>query len=932
MGNPSLARAFRSKRMSASNIFRSLLCGSVVATALVANWEFWGHGAFRSWRESRASAGSTGFVARTFLDDRQQRRNMLVFVPQVEPPHRGYPALLFLNGHGENGDDGFDQLSNTGGRAFWELSESLPIVIIAPQCPEKESWTGDAENIAISALDFAISEYPIDETRVALTGVSSGGAGAIHLATAHSDRFTSVVPLVPTDGDASAFASAMKKAGAKVWLFDNRDDSPRVVETGDSISNALREAEVELRHTRYPRFAHDAWNYAYRDPNLYRWLLQTHDGIPKGIGNAPKTIPDRKENGVAEFADPGASHPVFQQVLDRDANLIRRQIRWSERRDPAPEFWAMGAPDGKRSWLTIGEKRTAGFDHRRDDADSWDPVVATRHDFNHALRSKFPKEARPLGDYYLKRHLFADDQTEKTEAGAWARLTKSVSPRARIADIHLVAAAASLGSLTRPPLSAQPSRWKVNRDAVDKELTTFVEMIDEERYREYVFDRQGRLRTLMGHVPPVDDYGMFAERAKLPIHLGGTRLDIHYQPDGEPSGWTVHVSEGRNAPPRWFSRAEVLSPPEPIVSPGLGDRPQHASYWSRGAINLAGAEFAVEDADYSNLNPGQHGVDYTYPKRETIKHFSDAGVDLFRISVRWERLQKVLGGELREEELERLDSAIDTIAGFGGRAIIDLHNYGRYAQGFGGVTGSEFRRVLAIGEPVGSDTPVEIDDLCDFWRRMSRRYRDRPGIAAYGIMNEPHDMHYSDWLTISQAAVDAIREFDPHTWIIVAGDNWSTADRYPEDNGPVPWIDDPYSRIVYEAHAYLDEGRAGHYDRPFDEEFPTRESVDQRIAEVMPPFVNWCRENSVPGFIGEFGAPFVGDDWNGVVDEILQRADEADIGVCWWAAGPWWGDYPLSIQPSHLREPPRTASANDAAADWVVARLLQLGPREKEEP
>jgi len=36
----------------------------------------------------------------------------------------------------------------------------------------------------------------------------------------------------------------------------------------------LREAGSSARLTLYPNTGHDAWNQAYSDPELYRWLLE----------------------------------------------------------------------------------------------------------------------------------------------------------------------------------------------------------------------------------------------------------------------------------------------------------------------------------------------------------------------------------------------------------------------------------------------------------------------------------------------------------------------------------------------------------------------------------------------------------------------------------------------------------------------------------
>jgi endoglucanase len=58
----------------------------------------------------------------------------------------------------------------------------------------------------------------------------------------------------------------------------------------------------------------------------------------------------------------------------------------------------------------------------------------------------------------------------------------------------------------------------------------------------------------------------------------------------------------------------------------------------------------------------------------------------------------------------------------------------------------------------------------------------------------------------------------------------------------------------------------------------------------------------VPGvraFIGEFGAPSSDMCLNAVNNMLSFVGENTDvfIGWAWWSAGPWWGDYFMSIEP-----------------------------------
>src|SRR5438105_15297696 len=117
---------------------------------------------------------AAAFVARTVNVDGKPRKYQ-VWVPAAYDASRRWPAILFLHGSGERGDDGVAQTMVGLGRALREGKVDPPAVVVFPQCPLSGHWTGPARRIAIAALEHVIEDYSIDETRVSLTGMSMGG-------------------------------------------------------------------------------------------------------------------------------------------------------------------------------------------------------------------------------------------------------------------------------------------------------------------------------------------------------------------------------------------------------------------------------------------------------------------------------------------------------------------------------------------------------------------------------------------------------------------------------------------------------------------------------------------------------------------------------------------------------------------------------------
>lgn len=314
----------------------------------------------------------------------------------------------------------------------------------------------------------------------------------------------------------------------------------------------------------------------------------------------------------------------------------------------------------------------------------------------------------------------------------------------------------------------------------------------------------------------------------------------------------------------------------------------------RGGVSVAGAEFGTERAGFSNRNPGVAGADYLYPQRETIEYFASRGLGLLRLPFRWERIQPRLFHSLDEAELARLHQVVEHAQRCGAVVILDLHNYGRYYLERHGQV-----QVVKIDELVDSQTPVSRIALADVWRRLAAEFAGNSTVVGLGLMNEPHDMGSADWREISQTVVTAIRQVNTDVQVIVPGDGWSNAHRFAELNGAQAWIQDPANRVVYEAHCYFDADASGKYRRSYASELQDDPALVDRGVRRVRVFLEWCRQNNVAGLIGEIGIPGNDAGWQQVLIGALLELDRTNVSACYWAAGEWWQDYPLSIQPSN---------------------------------
>ena len=306
-------------------------------------------------------------------------------------------------------------------------------------------------------------------------------------------------------------------------------------------------------------------------------------------------------------------------------------------------------------------------------------------------------------------------------------------------------------------------------------------------------------------------------------------------------------------------------------------------------VNISGAEFG------SNVIPGTYGVNYWYQSPPTFDYFGARGLSFIRLEILWERLQPTPGGPLApgnpNDNLGFLKNDIAWAKAAGVKVSIDVHNYGRYT-----VNGTP----CIIDNPCnGSSVLVTGADLADFWSKMADEFKDEPTVVAYDIMNEPHDMGVANWNQISQQVVNAIRLKDPNKLIMIPGNQWSNATNWASINGATSWISDPGNNFWYEGHEYFDSPYSGTYNESYDQELAANPDLANIGVTRLTPFVNWCTANNVKCYVGEYGIPNTDSRWLTVLDNFLNALDQAGLPGTYWAAGEWWGSYPLSVQPTN---------------------------------
>jgi hypothetical protein len=376
-------------------------------------------------------------------------------------------------------------------------------------------------------------------------------------------------------------------------------------------------------------------------------------------------------------------------------------------------------------------------------------------------------------------------------------------------------------------------------------------------------------------------------------------------------------------------------------------------------INFSGMEWTAPGIRKGNSTLAN--LHFTVPRKAEMAWFIAQGLKKNRLPVSWEMLQPVLfdakpnaatralvgePGEFHAAYAQFITDVLDAHAAAGATCVLDLHNYCRYRDfryaADGSVPGltkgqSPLHRPFTedpngVQERIFSLAPgatLTQAHFTDFWVRAARRWKDHPGLAGYGLMNEPHDLpapgkveptegggeDLNIWPTYARAAVAAIRKIDAKTPIYVASNEWSAAMALADRNPGFPLAGD---NLVYEVHLYLDASSSGHaFD--FDTEVKKGYSAGVGRGPIqmdtgvkrLEKAVRWAQKHNQRLALGEVGMPPDDPRWQEMFVRTVRYAVQNGVEVYAWMAGSHW---------------PIRGHALGATPGWLQDRTLPPAP------
>lgn len=193
-----------------------------------------------------------------------------------------YPLVIFLHGKGERGLDNTEQIGIAQILFNANTYAKYPCIVLAPQCSKRYYWSELIGNkklsraplpplqMVVDVMDQVIRDFPVDTTRIYVTGISMGGFATWELISRYPERFAAAVP-VCGGGDETL---APKIKSIPVWAFHGAEDEVVPPARTRVMVAALQTAGARPGYTEYPGVKHNSWTWAYKEPHLLNWLFK----------------------------------------------------------------------------------------------------------------------------------------------------------------------------------------------------------------------------------------------------------------------------------------------------------------------------------------------------------------------------------------------------------------------------------------------------------------------------------------------------------------------------------------------------------------------------------------------------------------------------------------------------------------------------------
>jgi predicted peptidase len=232
-------------------------------------------------QQETPKAAIAGFSADSYRSSTGELMQYRLFAPADYVASQKYPIVLWLHGAAGRGSNNVSQLAggNFAGSHLWTTPENQAkyhAFVLAPQVDATKGWARPHTNtppvairLALEILDRVEQNYSIDRVREYVVGQSMGGEGVWAALSIAPTRFAAAIALCGY-GDAYMIPRVAK---VPVWIFQGAEDPLVPVSRAREWVAELQNAGGTPKYTEYPSIGHNAWDVAFKEPELAVWLF-----------------------------------------------------------------------------------------------------------------------------------------------------------------------------------------------------------------------------------------------------------------------------------------------------------------------------------------------------------------------------------------------------------------------------------------------------------------------------------------------------------------------------------------------------------------------------------------------------------------------------------------------------------------------------------
>lgn len=223
----------------------------------------------------------------------------------------------------------------------------------------------------------------------------------------------------------------------------------------------------------------------------------------------------------------------------------------------------------------------------------------------------------------------------------------------------------------------------------------------------------------------------------------------------------------------------------------------------------------------------------------------ETGVTTVRLPFTYDSLMEPGG-------FEKLDWAIDQAAKHGMYTVLDLH----------GAPGGQSKEMHTGRADVNEffTKPENVQKAADLWRKIAERYKDRPEVIGYDLLNEPMGAKNAKILHEAHDVLyKAIREVD-RKHVVMMEDGYKGIATIP-DPKKYGW-----ENVAFSVHQYNFNGK-------------NTDAHLKSLDGMMSAIERTERAKNVPVYMGEFGVP--GAD-KAMLNRFVKKLGENDVDWTMW--------------------------------------------------